>query len=879
MPILLLVSYSLVSLNIVPSKTETDVIFELSNKLKILRHDVDCKRQANLVLEKTIEHLKTKNADYAQHLGHLSSTVDTLVECKKETLQRMSMLEDDLSAKNITIDKMSSDIQLKSATLDERAAEILDLTEQFRLAKAEHDGLEIAIQELVVSNQQYFHRVSALEDELATKMSIIEEMSADVSMWNSTCEEKTNENSALKEQLDLSKAEVNELKAAIEGLTANHRENMQQLNVLEEDMSSKINLIDEMITELNRLNSSCDALKVENIHLVDQVKFFMNECDQFKTIVNDLETSNSDYASELEQLTSSNDELLNTVKEFTKSVNAERLRHEKEINEFKMNETDTVSRMTDLFNTEKSNLERELDQVKNMLESEKDEKSAVVKKLEELKCAKEQMTSHTIALNETLEASIADIDEAMLEIQSKNLLLEEKIAENDTLAMQLKIAQVKSGGLEAQIASMTGHLETLRTDYESKFASKSIESNESSDLKTMDIHSKDALLEEKIADNAYLTQQLDLAQAKSDRLEFEIVSLNLQLEIINKTVCAIVADETLDELRMFNEENGTEFLHSVESLTKTVIKSETNNDNMIDEFVAIASVASSLKLNEGITMKAMSILKEVPCQNEDGVETNMDEIEEETEDDIVVQSNEDQSDAIGRVEQDGVDDDKYKFEVDQLVESSVENITTGGNEAGEYVDEYVEESTEVSQAFTGQNEEAAKVEAARNEASKLSAAFASAVKTAPVEKEVEASVAAPMSEPTSPASAIVDEALAPPPKAESPSTKTKLWQLFPGWGAGKESIAQTVDNPVYDTVSQSVEEDVEKKEGEKFSLQPTELLEDSSKENITTRLNKDGENSSNKTVSEIATKEIPSALNNNVSNVGRLRLLFENKGK
>lgn len=879
MPILLLVSYSLVSLNIVPSKTETDVIFELSNKLKILRHDVDCKRQANLVLEKTIEHLKTKNADYAQHLGHLSSTVDTLVECKKETLQRMSMLEDDLSAKNITIDKMSSDIQLKSATLDERAAEILDLTEQFRLAKAEHDGLEIAIQELVVSNQQYFHRVSGLEDELATKMSIIEEMSADVSMWNSTCEEKTNENSALKEKLDLSKAEVNELKAAIEGLTANHRENMQQLNVLEEDMSSKINLIDEMITELNRLNSSCDALKVENIHLVDQVKFFMNECDQFKTIVNDLETSNSDYASELEQLTSSNDELLNTVKEFTKSVNAERLRHEKEINEFKMNETDTVSRMTDLFNAEKSNLERELDQVKNMLESEKDEKSAVVKKLEELKCAKEQMTSHTIALNETLEASIADIDEAMLEIQSKNLLLEEKIAENDTLAMQLKIAQVKSGGLEAQIASMTGHLETLRTDYESKFASKSIESNESSDLKTMDIHSKDALLEEKIADNAYLTQQLDLAQAKSDRLEFEIVSLNLQLEIINKTVCAIVADETLDELRMFNEENVTEFLHSVESLTKTVIKSETNNDNMIDEFVAIASVASSLKLNEGITMKAMSMLKEVPCQNEDGVETNIDEIEEETEDDIVVQSNEDQSDAIGRVEQDGVDDDKYKFEVDQLVESSVENITTGGNEAGEYVDEYVEESTEVSQAFTGQNEEAAKVEAARNEASKLSAAFASAVKTAPVEKEVEASVAAPMSEPTSPASAIVDEALAPPPKAESPSTKTKLWQLFPGWGAGKESIAQTVDNPVYDTVSQSVEEDVEKKEGEKFSLQPTELLEDSSKENITTRLNKDGENSSNKTVSEISTKEIPSALNNNGSNVGRLRLLFENKGK
>lgn len=776
--------------------------------MKILRHDVDCKRQANLVLEKTIEHLKTKNADYAQHLGHLSSTIDTLVECKKETLLRMSLLEDDLSVKNITIDRMSSDIQLKSATLDQREAEIIDLTEQFRLAKAEHDGLEVAIQELVVSNQQYFDRVSALEYELATKMSIIEEKSADVSMWNSTCEEKINENSALNEQLEISKAEVDEVKAAIEDLAANHRENMQQLNVLEDDMSSKINLIDEMIKELNKLNSSCDALKAENIHLVDQVKFFMNECDQFKTIINDLETSNSDYASELEQLTSSNNELLNTVEEFTKSVNAERLRHEREINEFKMNEKDAVSRMTDLFNTEKSNLERELDQVMNMLEAEKEEKAAVVK-------TKEQMTSHTIALNETLEASIADIDEAMLEIQSKKLLLEEKIAEN-----------------------------------------------------------------------AYLTQQLDQAQAKSDGLEFEIVSLKMQFEIINKTVCAIVADETLEELRMFSEEKVTEFLGSVESLTKAVAKSWSYNkeekcvtNNMLDEFVTVASVASSLKLNEGIMMKAVSMLKEVPCQKEHEMETNIDEIEEETEDYIVAQSDEDQSDAFGRPEQNGVDNEECKLEVKQLVESSVDNITTGGSEAGENVKEFVEELTKVYHASSAKKEEAAKVETDRNETAKLSS-FLAAAAFAPVEKEVEAPVAAPKSESTPPASVIVAEAPTLDPKAESPSTKEKkVWHLFPGWGAGKEPTAENVDNPA-DSVSQSADEDVKKEDEEKISDHPTEL-EDSSKENITSRLmNKDGENSSNKTVLEISTKEAPSSSsNNNGLNVGRLRLLFENKGK
>lgn len=706
----------------------------------------------------------------------------------------MSILEDDLSFKNITNDRMSSDIQLKNATLDQREAEIIDLKEQFRLAKDEHDGLEIAIQELVVSNQQYFDRVSALEYELTTKMSIIEEMSADVSMWNSTCEEKTDENSALNEQLVLSKAEVDELKAVIEGLATNHRENMQQLKVLEDDMSSKINLIDEMITELDKLNSSCDNLKAENIHLVDQVKIFMNECDQFKTIINNLETSNSDYASELEQLTSSNDELLNTVEEFTKSVNAERLRHEKEINEFKMNETDAMSRMTDLFNTEKSNLERELDQVMNMLEAEKKEKAAVVKKLE-------QMTSHTKALNETVEASIADIDKAMLEIQSKNLLLEEKIAEN-----------------------------------------------------------------------AYLTHQLDLAQAKSD------VSLKMPLETINKTVCAIVADETLEGLRMFNEEKVTEFLDSVESLTKTVIKSWSYNEeeqcetnNMNDEFVAIASVASSSpQLNEGIMMKAVSMLNEAPCQKEHEMETNIDEIDEETEDDIVAQVADDPSDAFVRPEQDGVDNEECKLEEEQLVESSVENITTGSSEAGEYVKEFVEESTKVYHASSAKKEEAAKLELDSNKVAKLSsflaaAAFASAVKTAPVEKEVEAPVA-----PT------------PDRKAESPSTKAKkVWHLFPVWGAGKEPTAENVDNPA-DSVSQSLDKDFEKEEEEKkkFSHHPTEL-EDSSKENITTRLmNKDGENSSNKTVSEISTKEAPSSpSNNNGSNVGRLRLLFEHKGK
>jgi hypothetical protein len=61
--------------------------------VKILRQDIDQKRQANNVLEKAVNHLKTKNGEYAQQLRQLSLMIDKLVFSNFERKQQISVLE------------------------------------------------------------------------------------------------------------------------------------------------------------------------------------------------------------------------------------------------------------------------------------------------------------------------------------------------------------------------------------------------------------------------------------------------------------------------------------------------------------------------------------------------------------------------------------------------------------------------------------------------------------------------------------------------------------------------------------------------------------------------------------------------------------------
>ena len=156
---------------------ETGVVFELSNEVKILRHDVACKGQANKELMKTVTYLKTKNQDYAQQMSQLFSTIDELVMSKQETIEQKYVLEEDVAAKNMCIDEITVEIDNKNILLEEKTAENDDLAEHLQRSKAENDGLKAAIQDLVAINEKNIKQMTILEDDVAAKKIMIDHWS------------------------------------------------------------------------------------------------------------------------------------------------------------------------------------------------------------------------------------------------------------------------------------------------------------------------------------------------------------------------------------------------------------------------------------------------------------------------------------------------------------------------------------------------------------------------------------------------------------------------------------------------------------------------------------------------------------------------------
>lgn len=204
---------------------EEDIVLKITNKVKVLKHDLECKEQANKEMLETLTYLKTKNEDYARQLTQLSSTVDLLVKNKHESIKRMDEMKDELVAKKTIIDELIVEFDNQTTLLEEKKAENVDLTEQLQFAITKNDGLESEVQTLVANKR-------ILENHLNEKKNIIEtlsedinklctgceEMSDDIDIKNQLLNEKIAENVNLAEQLRFAKSEISELKTAIQTL-------------------------------------------------------------------------------------------------------------------------------------------------------------------------------------------------------------------------------------------------------------------------------------------------------------------------------------------------------------------------------------------------------------------------------------------------------------------------------------------------------------------------------------------------------------------------------------------------------------------------------------------------------------------------------------
>lgn len=389
---------------------------------------------------------------------------------------------------------------------------------------------------LVQKKYEYIQRIDAMEEELTSKRAVIDEMARNIQHNNTFFQEKTNEITDLKQQIDQSVIRHDEL---------------------EKVMIVKQDTIDRMSEDICLLSTSCEELVAENIYLSDQVQIHKTECDQFKTTIQDLEKKNSNYASEVEQLKSSNEELLNTLEDFTKLVNDERLCHKKEIDELKRSEKDAVLRMTDSFHDERFKLESEFEEVKKMLQAEKEEKAAVVEmvdetveELERVKAELERAKAchlEAMATVEELErAKARHLEATDTVIQSKDALLED-------LVQQLEVAQEKSDGLEVETALLNAQLETMKS--------------ECSGLKT--------------------TVNNHEAKITSDASEINNLMTSLQHLVEINCSLQVQVDESSAAEDKVNEEKIKDLLDMVERLTKTVDDERIRHEGEVSEIQSL----------------------------------------------------------------------------------------------------------------------------------------------------------------------------------------------------------------------------------------------------------------------------------------------------
>jgi chromosome segregation ATPase len=289
--------------------------------------------------------------------------------------------------------------------------------------------LSTTIDNLVEDKNATSLRMDAIQEELAVKKLAIDEMATEINSKNKSLDEKTLEIVELMEQIKIFKAEDEGLKSAVEALVASNKEHVQQMKVLEDDLVIKTATIVSLTSDIKNLNATCDEMALEKASISEQLEQSQVTSDKLEMACEDLESINADYASALERLASSmqemkerNEALTDRIEEVNLTNN--KLRKNKNANDEKLIETmDELERVTTELNGERVGHEKEIEEIKRIFET------FVYMSEETLGDVTSQMTSQMSAQNVNMAYLAKSLEEAKLDIRQKDTLLQEKNAE------------------------------------------------------------------------------------------------------------------------------------------------------------------------------------------------------------------------------------------------------------------------------------------------------------------------------------------------------------------------------------------------------------------------------------------------------------------
>ena len=182
-------------------------------------------------------------------------------------------------------------------------------------------------------------------------------------------------------------------------------------------------------SDLKNLNATCDEMAFEKASIFEQLELSKVRIDKLEKACEDHESINADYASALERLASSmqevkerNEALTDRIEEVNLTNN--KLRKNKSANDEKLIETmDELERVTKELNGERVGHEKEIQEIKRIFET------FVYMSEETLGDVTAQMTSQMSAQNVNMAYLAKCVEEAKLDIRQKDTLLQEKNAE------------------------------------------------------------------------------------------------------------------------------------------------------------------------------------------------------------------------------------------------------------------------------------------------------------------------------------------------------------------------------------------------------------------------------------------------------------------
>jgi uncharacterized protein YoxC len=497
----------------------------------------------------SLEERSAETASLSMQIQHLNDKIEcleetnqTLLNSKEDIIQQMSALKVDLASKKIAIDEMSTDIQKKNALLEEKSAEIVDISDRLQISLAENCGLKTKVKFLDASNNDHVMKTFKLNEDLAAMTIVIDEVSESLQSKIALIEDKYVEITDLKERLELSEAQIVDQKITIEDLVAMNMNKDGLLSLHENELEAKTMKNEEMLLGVHQRNASLEDKSAEILLLTERLHLAMNEKKELKTMVDALVASSNDRRVEVKDLVAMNEKNYGLIISLENELEAETMKNEE---------------MTLGIHQRNASLEdksAEILLLTERLHLAMNEKKELKTMVDALVASSLEYVQNISILKEELETKKIEIHETNTQFQQNIIAMHE---ESSAIAILMEQLQQSNASMEGLKREMHG-LVASNKEYVNKMSLLGDEVTAKQvtiDALNVEIQNLHSTCQELATENKTLSQQIDLLKLKSSWLKTTVQDLESKknmyaLEAEKLTYCLNEANTSSEVLQL-----------------------------------------------------------------------------------------------------------------------------------------------------------------------------------------------------------------------------------------------------------------------------------------------------------------------------------------